>query len=210
MAFRKTQDEYVTSPVGIVREYGNGTFIDADDNVYEYDGVNYIKIGYDIPILDEYIRYIPAVGIGFIWTNIFFPREGKEEEGSFLAKLFAFLVFLYFLLFYNFMAWLGYKILTLFANRLLALTKERKWLRLFLPCTWFMVEPDKTQLSIGMGAVMFPLYLILMIPFVTLSANGDLEGVGLIALAPPACFIVSLFQFWGNFLINRRNKIHKY
>ncbi|MEW4355161.1 hypothetical protein AB1I63_10020 [Streptococcus pneumoniae] len=210
MVFRKTVDEYEKWPVGEVSPYGEELYIDVENNVYFHTGTKYIKVGYDIPVLDDFVKLIPEIGIGLFLANIFLPQRRKGEESDFWAVVIGFIVGLLFLLWYHLIAWIGYKIVTLFAERLIRITEHRKWLRLCLPCTWFMDKPDKKLLSIGMGATMFPLYFILAIPTVIAMANGYFEGAGLGAFFIPVCFVLSGFDLWINIGINRRNGIDKY
>ncbi|MGV3312143.1 hypothetical protein ACEE16_09535 [Streptococcus suis] len=79
MVFRKTANEYVKSPVGVISDYSGlaDTVIDSQGNVYQMDGLNYIKIGYDIPALDAYVKYIPKIGFGVAVANAFAPKWGN-------------------------------------------------------------------------------------------------------------------------------------
>ena len=209
MVFRKTANEYVKSPVGVISDYSGleGTVIDSQGNVYQMDGLNYIKIGYDIPALDTYVKYIPKIGFGVAVANAFAPKWGKREDRGWLEIIIGFIIALYVLLAFEIFSWIGYQILTQFAKPILNYTEDKLYLRRFLPCVWFMENPDKNQMSIARGAVMFLPYLLLFIIWCNLLSACVLEGVGAIALIVPIFTIISAVATFVNYKINKSNLI---
>lgn len=70
-----------------------------------------------------------------------------------------------------------------------------------------MENPDKNQMSIARGAVMFLPYLLLFIIWCNLLSAGVLEGVGAIALIVPIFTIISAVATFVNYKINKSNLI---
>lgn len=204
MAFRKTVDEYATQPVGAVSSYKQGTYIDSENNVYYHDGVQYIKIGYDTPILDDYIKYFPKVGLGLLFMNIFLPK-GRD----FWTRLAGIVFALFVLLWYDIIAWVNYQLVTLFAKPLLQATEKYKWLRLFLPFTWFVDQVNKDQVTIAGGATMMIPYILLSIPVQALASYDapELAPLGAILIL---CALLSAFYMFLNVRINKRNFVDKF
>lgn len=212
MVFRKTQNEYSASPVGTVSDYKNGTFIDSDNNVYEFDGIDYIKIGYDIPQYDSLVAVFPKIGMGVVFVNLFFPKRPYRSNnglvdlaGTLLGLLLVATVILWLRIF----NWIFYNLYTLLlAKLLLKETEKIPKLRLFLPHTWFIDDNDPDRQRIAMSASTFPLYLITFvigIPF--------LETDSPIGVLVPLSFIfgsIAGFHLWLNVKINRDYHIDKF
>ncbi|MGV3312142.1 hypothetical protein ACEE16_09530 [Streptococcus suis] len=132
---------------------------------------------------------------------------GKREDRSWLEIIIGFIIALYVLLAFEIFSWIGYQLLTQFAKPILSFTEDKLYLRKFLPCVWFMESPDKNQMSIARGAVMFLPYLILFIIWCNLLSAGVLEGVGAIALIVPIFTIISAVATFVNYKINKSNLI---
>lgn len=205
MAFRKTANEYVTTPVGVTRDYDaiEGAIIDSQDNVYLMEGMNYLKIGYDMPQLDAFVQHIPKIGFGLALANAFAPKWGKREDRGWLEIIIGLLVALYILLAFEILSWIGYQLLTLFAKPILSFTEDKVFLRRLLPCVWFMDIPDKNDMSIARGSVMFIPYLVLFLIWCNMFSAGAFEGMGLIALIVPIFTIISGFYAFTNYKINK-------
>ncbi|WP_162011103.1 hypothetical protein [Streptococcus sp. S784/96/1] len=208
MTFRKTADEYIKQPVGTLSPYKEGTYIDSENNVYIQEGLQYIKIGYDVPLLDTYVQHIPMVSVGVLLANAFAPKRRAGESRGLVEVIIGFLLALYFLLWYNLLAWVGYRILSLFPTSLISLTEKKKWIRLFLPFTWFVDFPNKNQVAVAAGSIMLIPYALFAIPLMAL-ASYDAPELMPVAIIVILFALLSGFYLFVNVRINKKNLVDK-
>ncbi|HEM5120265.1 TPA: hypothetical protein U1629_001180 [Streptococcus suis] len=209
MVFRKTANEYVKKNVGELQPYKEGTYIDLNNNVYHYDGLEYIKIGYDNPNLDTWVSLVPQIGVGVILANLFAPKSRKEDSFDIWTWLIGILLALIFLWWYRVFAFAGYKLLTLFIRPILESTEKAKWLRLFLPFLWFVEDPDKDLVDVAAGSTMLLPYIVLSIPVLAL-ANYDVPELKPVGIVLILCTLLSAFYMFINVRINRDNCVDKF
>lgn len=205
--FRKTAHEYQQEPIGQVVDYGAGLYIDSQNNVYEFDGLHYIKIGYDNPSMDLLAKTIPNFSFYQHTVNLFSPKKRGNDSGDTWITILAVFVARLFLLFLDGLAWCWYKLWTFFgAKYLLQATKQVPILRLFLPNLWFVDEDEGTG-YVAIHSSFFPLCLII---FLTALTFMEREEYGFAKLVLGVVTAVEAFLFLANAKINLGWKVHKY
>lgn len=207
MTFRRIADTYTKEPVGVLNPYGEGTFIDSENNVYIEDYNGYTKIGYDIPQWDTALKVLPKIGLGVIFANLIFPKSKDKDGLNFVWMIAGVIIGLFIVVTYHLLAWTIYQIVTLLLSKyLVQITEKNKIFRQFLPCVWFIdfPESDRKQVySIAMASTL--VILVILGWLIVLFAGGtetDFIMMGLLSIYP-------LMGAWSNTRINRSYGVHK-
>lgn len=216
MIFRRMDAQAVTAPVGEVQPYENGTWIDQAKNVYDYDGQTYYKIGYIVSNLEEYNQAFFEVGLGLAAFELLRPKRGKNDQDQHLVIFIAFIWFFVLRFLFNWLTQLIYRLMTKHAAGKIAMwTEDKKWLRLFLPVTWFYDTTDERVLVNSMGALGFLVWgaiLPILVPAFSflIESNQPVHNVLALVLNVPLLLCYNIIRFFKNYRLAKKLELNRF
>lgn len=198
MFYRKIEKPYLSQPVGYYENFGSendNLIVDSQGNIFERRGNQFFKLGYTTSLISSLTKYVPAVGVGVVLSNLFFPARSKNNNVSIFMIILGLALGLMFV-YGVFIGWLVDVLITNSFDKLVYFLEKNKFMRLFMPHYWFTGNSKVVgYLHLGM-----PVFLILSIILFMISGgdnstlSGTLFGLNFFSLVISiVCIVLDLF-----------------
>ncbi|KRM04555.1 hypothetical protein FC89_GL002242 [Liquorilactobacillus ghanensis DSM 18630] len=200
--YRRIETPYKVNPIGVLTKKDN-VYEDKQGNVYTYNGIEYIKIGYKLMIPDIMFKNFATLAIALSLLNIFVPKSShnseQEDELNYLRIML--LILFAILTFYSIaIGWIVNKVIYQYKEKVVDALINKKYLRLIAPNGWFVIE---NKGALNYLVLSTPFAIIISLASAVLGFDGFAEWNACAAVVDAVCFIF-------NIVLNLLSKVWKY